>query len=72
MTPIRSAVGCFALILFSFTLVMAQLPAVNEGKTVPNLIKFSGTIKDAGGIPRVGSLETRFALYADKEGGDAL
>jgi hypothetical protein len=65
-------VGCFALIVCSLSLATAQQSAANREKTVPNLIKFTGAVKDTLGIPKVGSLEIRFALYADREGGHAL
>ena len=40
--------------------------------TVPRLIQFSGTVKNAQGQPRSGVVGITFALYKDQEGGAAL
>ncbi len=75
MRAIRLMVGCFALILFPFTLVVAQQPDPNgtdQKITVPNLVKFSGTLKYPDGNPEVGSIEMKFSLYASQKGGSAL
>ena len=40
--------------------------------TVPRLVKFSGTVKDADGKPRTGVTGITFALYKEQEGGAAL
>jgi len=40
--------------------------------TVPHLIRFSGTVKNAQGQPRPGVVGVTFSLYKEQEGGAAL
>ena len=44
---------------------------VQKSSTVPNLIRFSGTAKDAGGKPLSGVVGITFALYQEETGGAA-
>lgn len=46
--------------------------AVNAGASVPQLIQFSGVLKDAYGKPLSGIQGVTFAIYQDQEGGAAL
>ena len=74
MKPIYTIIAlCMLFLLFS-TAMMAQqaVATADQVITVPNLIRFAGTVKDANGLPRVGTLEIKFGLYASKEGGDQL
>ena len=74
--PSMSAVMLF-LVLGSVSVVWAQsapaAPAAGTASTtVPRLVKFSGTVKDADGKPRTGVTGITFALYKEQEGGAAL
>ncbi len=65
------------LVLGWVSVVWAQsapaAPAAGTASTtVPRLVKFSGTVKDADGKPRTGVTGITFALYKDQEGGAAL
>ncbi len=65
------------LVLGWVSVVWAQsapaAPAAGTASTtVPRLVKFSGTVKDADGKPRTGVTGITFALYKEQEGGAAL
>src|SRR5215469_7549413 len=44
----------------------------HSGATVPRLITYSGTVKDASGKLHTGGTELTFALYEFQEGGSPL
>jgi hypothetical protein len=71
--PTHMLAFCALFLLFS-TVVTAQQPAATADQeiTVPNLIKFTGTLKDLNGQPRIGTIQIKFGLYASQEGGDPL
>ncbi len=75
MKPIYAVIVFCTLFLLFSTVATAQQPAAtiaNQEITVPNLIKFAGTLKDPNGQPQVGNIEIKFGLYASQEGGEAL
>ncbi len=47
-------------------------PAVIPALPVPRLVKFSGVVKDDGGLPRSGVVGLSFSVYKSQEGGSAL
>ncbi len=51
---------------------VASPPQVVPALPVPRLIKFSGTLKNASGAPRTGTVGLTFAIYAEQEGGATL
>jgi hypothetical protein len=68
-------IGLFAVIALCAFRSAAQEPAADTAGrqiTMPRLIKFSGTLKDSTGQPRLGTAGVAFALYASQEGGDPL
>jgi trimeric autotransporter adhesin len=54
-----------------FTLLLAILCSAQQvaGTTVPNLIRYSGTLKDTSGSPLVAITGATFAIYKQQEGG---
>lgn len=80
----RGVMGALALILALFatgalTVSQAQTPqaiSVSSGgatsSTVPQLVRFSGILKDANGRSMSGVFGVTFAIYADQGGGAAL
>jgi len=50
----------------------AQAQTIPAGSTLPRLVRFSGTAKDAGGNPVTGVAGITFALYAEQTGGAPL
>src|SRR5271167_3857683 len=71
-----SVFGCELILIFLLAggLPAQQAPTAGspQGQAVPHLVKFSGTVKDAGGTPRTGVTGIAFALYKDQAGGAAL
>src|SRR5579863_1117652 len=61
-------VAIMTLVLMSGLLVTAQ----NSSLAVPQLIKFSGVVKDAVGHPKAGIVGITFAFYKDQQGGAPL
>jgi hypothetical protein len=50
----------------------AQAPASAQVTSVPPLVQFSGTLKDAAARPVSGLVSVTFAIYGEQEGGTAL
>jgi trimeric autotransporter adhesin len=50
----------------------AQTPSVAQVSSVPRLVQFSGTLKDAGARPVSGVVSVIFAIYGEQDGGTAL
>ncbi len=48
------------------------VPGTLPAGPVPRLVKFAGTLTDAAGQPRSGTLSVAFAVYAAEEGGTPL
>jgi hypothetical protein len=46
-----------------------QLPASAAVGVVPPVVKFSGTLTDAGGKPLTGTVGVTFSLYKESHGG---
>jgi hypothetical protein len=68
-------IGLFMIIALCSFGVTAQESAtdkMSQEVAIPRLIKFSGTLKDSTGQPRIGTAGAVFALYASQEGGDPL
>jgi len=62
--------GSLSLLLLSAALSgQSQAPA---SSAVPNLVKYSGAVKDASGKPLSGMVGITFALYATQQGGSPL
>ncbi|MBP1598787.1 MAG: hypothetical protein H6Q05_4164 [Acidobacteria bacterium] len=55
---------CVALIA-----LLSSVAAAQDGKRV---VTYTGTIKDAAGMPRLGSVGIAVSLYAEQEGGEPL
>ncbi len=54
------------------TTISVSMPAAPDHDTVPRLLQFSATLKDAAARPLAGAASVTFALYAEQEGGTAL
>jgi hypothetical protein len=69
------AIVVFAAFVWTST-AFAQEPNNTGGAateaTAPRLIKFSGSLKDAAGLPQEGQATMTFSLYASQEGGESL
>jgi trimeric autotransporter adhesin len=52
--------------------VAVATPSAGAQETVPRLVQFSGTLKDAAARPVSGVASVTFAIYAEQEGGAAL
>ncbi len=52
--------------------LLAQQSAAAAANSVPTLVKFSGTLNDAGGKPLPGTSGVTFSLYVDQQGGSPL
>jgi hypothetical protein len=72
----RSHLAVVALIAFALavpTLAAQQVSASAPAEaTIPRLIKFSGVLKDANGLARIGTVAITFTLNASQQGGDLL
>ncbi len=66
--PILLFVG---LVIFA-TAARAQAPGAVQNPGVPQLVQFSGTLKDVGARPVTGSASVTFAIYAEQDGGTPL
>ena len=53
--------GVVCLVLTSCTFAFAQ----TKSGVVPHFIRYSGTLKNVDGSPRVGTIGVSFAIYAD-------
>ncbi|HEY0701464.1 MAG TPA: hypothetical protein VGD60_01735 [Candidatus Acidoferrales bacterium] len=51
--------------------IQTSPPAIQE-TSVPRLVQFNGTLKDAGARPVAGVASVTFAIYAEQDGGAAL
>ena len=60
------------LMAVCWTAVALAQPAAKTGTAVPRLVKFGGTLTDAGGKPLSGVVGVTFALYEEPEGGAAI
>ncbi len=62
-------------ILFASTGLQAQqanAASIGRNAAPHRLITFNGSVKDANGQPRLGTIGIAFSLYASQEGGEAL
>jgi hypothetical protein len=50
----------------------AQTPNAGQVTSVPHLVQFSGTLKDAAARPVSGVVSVTFAIYGEQDGGTAL
>jgi trimeric autotransporter adhesin len=70
--------GSLSLVLVVLLVVLStqgqqSVPSISsQTATVPHLVRFAGTIRDAGGKPRTGIAGLTFALYKEEQGGAAL
>ncbi|HEY0704233.1 MAG TPA: hypothetical protein VGD60_15790 [Candidatus Acidoferrales bacterium] len=69
----RKKIGKFAMLMALYataaTCVFAQAP---QQISVPRLVQFNGTLKDAAARPMSGVASVTFAIYAEQDGGTAL
>src|SRR5580692_9534751 len=70
----RVAVSAAALIFLCSTAprLSAQSPAEPSVTSVPRLVQFNGTLKDAALRPVSGAASVTFAIYAEQDGGSPL
>ncbi|HEY0701620.1 MAG TPA: hypothetical protein VGD60_02535 [Candidatus Acidoferrales bacterium] len=52
--------------------VARTAPVTVAGESVPRLVQFNGTLKDAAARPVAGVVSVSFAIYAEQDGGTAL
>jgi hypothetical protein len=71
MRNIYHSVNAILIMACSAALALAQ-PAAKTTTAVPRLVKFGGTLTDAGGKPLSGVVGVTFALYQEPEGGAAI
>ncbi|MGD0361516.1 MAG: hypothetical protein ABSC93_11635 [Bryobacteraceae bacterium] len=69
--PTRSSVFSTLIAVYCTAAALAQT-AANPATSVPRLVKFTGTLTEAGGKPLSGVVGVTFSLYEDQEGGVPL
>jgi hypothetical protein len=65
---LHSTCGAVLWLLLSLPLFAQAPPTSTQTATVPQLVQFSGVIKDANGIPHRGLVGITFALYKEEQG----
>jgi len=70
----RANIGVCMIVLLCISSVSGQQPqnAGSAAGIVPRLVRFAGSIKDAGGKPQTGVAGITFSFYAEEQGGTAL
>ncbi len=61
-----------ARLFLQFVALVALLATVAAAQDAKRVVTYAGTVRDATGMPRFGSVGITVSLYADREGGEPL